>query len=46
MSNTQNRELKIDAQFRDLIPPLTEEERKQLEDVSIGFVGILTVRLS
>lgn len=32
MSNTQNRELKIDAQFRDLIPPLTEEERKQLED--------------
>lgn len=32
MSNTPDRELKIDPQFRDLIPPLSEEERKQLED--------------
>ena len=31
MSNSFQ-ELKIDPQFRDLIPPLSEEERKQLED--------------
>lgn len=30
MSN--NIDLKIDKQFRDLIPPLSEEERRQLED--------------
>lgn len=32
MSNAPNRNLKIDTQFRNLIPPLTEEERKQLEN--------------
>lgn len=32
MSDISKIELKIDTQFRDLIPPLSEEERKQLED--------------
>lgn len=32
MNNRVIHELKIDSQFRDLIPPLTIDERKQLED--------------
>lgn len=32
MSNIPDHVLKIDPQFRDLIPPLSEDEQKQLED--------------